>query len=674
MNDPSEHNIDAIEKRLARLLRAKRLNLDAVQEHLSALADLVEANRGDAALETVGQIRNLAGSLTPRGAAAGVAQILALVHGDAQTSENRNEDAPAPFAAAAPDAGLDEEVAAYMSDPELGGMFVSDAIDHLGTIETVVLQLEAAPGDAKLLNDLFRPFHTVKGNADVLGLMSIQELAHKVETLLDLARSGQHAIGAPEIDVVLKSVDLLLLMAQDLAARAAGRPATPIGTQRQTLMDAVDALIAGGGAATAPAASRETPAATPEPVEALAERGFQSRWDDGQSTVKVNTQKLDSLVDLVGELVIAQSILGEDPTIVRAADDRINRQLAHIKRITTELQRYTVAMRMVPIGQTFQKMARLVRDLGKKSGKPIELMLSGEETELDRKVVEHITDPLMHMIRNTVDHGIEPAAIRAASGKPARAELRLRAFHQAGNVVIEVEDDGAGLNTKSILEKGLALGLVREGQTLTPAEVNQLIFRPGFSTAAHVTDISGRGVGMDVVRRNVEALRGCIDIRTAAGEGTTFTLRLPLTLATIDGLLLGVGAERFVIPTFAVRESLRVAPEQVHSVGGRSSLIQVRERLIPVLHLGTVFGIAGTRTRLTDGTIVVVEDNGRPVAVVVDQLLGKQEVVIKALGETFQGVRGIAGGAILGDGRVGLILDAGGLLSLIDKKTVQAVA
>ena len=666
---PMWHKIDALLTRLRSVVAAERPDVDSLQKQLSDLASAVEADERADAAATADRIRDLALGLSSDNAKAIVDGAIALAGGaggGAEPSGSGDQAAP-------PTDELDDEIAVYALDPELGGMFVTDAMDHLGTIESVVLQLEAAPGDVKLLNDLFRPFHTVKGNASVLGISSIQELAHHVETLLDRARSGHHAIGAAEIDVVLKAVDLLTVMTLELPARAAGQPASDLLGRRRTLIDTVDALIAGGSAAPSVVSTEGAPA----PVEPMPFDDTvvpQARWDDGQSTVKVNTHKLDSLVDLVGELVIEQSILAEDPAIVGSADDRLHRQLAHVKRITGDLQRQTMAMRMVPIRQTFQKMARLVRDLSKKSGKPIDLVLSGEDTELDRKVVEHITDPLMHMVRNTVDHGIEAADARAAAGKPALAELKLSAFHQAGTIVIEISDDGAGLNTEKILEKAVALGIVTDGETLAQVDIHHLIFRPGFSTAAKVTELSGRGVGMDVVRRNIEALRGHIDIRTVRGEGTTFALRLPLTLATVDGLLVGVGTERFVIPIFAVRESLRPAQQHVHTVHERASLIQVRERLIPVLHLGEVFGVAGARTALTESTVVVIEDNGRLMALVVDELLGKQEVVIKTLGETFLGVRGVAGGAILGDGRIGLILDAGGLLSLIEKSALQAVA
>jgi two-component system chemotaxis sensor kinase CheA len=557
---------------------------------------------------------------------------------------------------------LHDELATLAADPEIASLFITEALDHLGTIESVILQLESTPGDVKLLNDVFRPFHTIKGNAGALGVSSVQEVAHKVENLLDLARSGKHAMGPEEVDVVLKAVDLLTVMIQELPSRVEGRPGTDVSSMRTALLVRVDALVAGGSSATAPVAAAD-PA-----------QPFQRRREDTQSIVKVDTRKLDNLVDMVGELVIAQSILAEDPAIQALADERLMRHLARVKRITSELQRTAMAMRMVPIRQTFQKMARLVRDLSKSSGKAVDLVLAGEETELDRKVVEDINDPLMHMVRNSMDHGIEAAAAREAAGKPAQATLGLRAFHQGGNIVIEIADDGAGLNGDKILAKARSNGLVADNAALSPGEIHQLIFQPGFSTADTVTEISGRGVGMDVVRRNIDALRGRIDIATARGKGTTFSIRLPLTLAIVDGILLGVGRERFVIPTFAVRESLRPSPAQVHRVRDRACMIQVREQLIPIMHLGEHFQVPGAEPDACRGTVVVIEDNGRPVALVVDSLLGKQEVVIKSLGDGVGTVRGVAGGAILGDGKIGLILDAGGLVGLTDKRAQRPAA
>lgn len=380
--------------------------------------------------------------------------------------------------------------------------------------------------------------------------------------------------------------------------------------------------------------------------------------------MKVDTRKLDNLVDMVGELVIVQSLIQQDPVLLKAIDERLGRNLSQLRRITGDLQRSAMAMRMVPIRQTFQKMARLVRDMSKSTGKQVELVLSGEDTELDRKMVEDIGDPLVHMVRNSLDHGLEDPETRARLGKRPVGRLALSAYHQGGSIVISISDDGGGLNAEKILAKAVQKGLVAPGASLSQSEIHQLIFQPGFSTADRVTEISGRGVGLDVVRRNIELLRGRIEIHTAPGQGTTFLLKLPLTLAIIDGLLVRVGQQRFVVPTFCVRESLRPQPEHVHSVQGKPRMVQVRDSLVPIVHLSELFDVPGSEADPCKATVVVIEDDGRRVGLVVDQLLGKQEAVIKSLGEVFSVVRGVAGGAILGDGRVGLIVDAAGILAL----------
>jgi two-component system chemotaxis sensor kinase CheA len=345
-----------------------------------------------------------------------------------------------------------------------------------------------------------------------------------------------------------------------------------------------------------------------------------------------------------------------------------------LKRLSSDLQRNAMSMRMVPVRQTFQKMARLVRDLSKKSGKPIDLVLDGEDTELDRKVVEDINDPLMHMVRNSVDHGIESPDGRAAAGKSPAGRLSLSAYHQGATIVIAIADDGGGLRPERILAKAIEKGLVSPTQVLSPSEIHQLIFRPGFSTAEKITEVSGRGVGMDVVRRNIEALRGRIEIQSEPGQGTKFLIKLPLTLAIVEGLLLRVGRERFVMPTFAIRESLRPAASRVHSIKGHPRMVQVRDTLLPLIYLSEIFDIPDAETDPCNATVVVIEDDGRHVALMVDQLLGKQEVVVKSLGPAFSEVRGVSGGAILGDGRVGLILDAGGVVAMMDESAAHVAA
>jgi two-component system chemotaxis sensor kinase CheA len=550
----------------------------------------------------------------------------------------------------------DHELAYLRDDPDTANLFLAESLDHLGTIEAALLALDERPGDTTLLNDIFRPFHTIKGNAGALGIVSIQEVAHRVESLLDLARSGEHTMRPADVDVVLRAVDVVSAMMRDIGARLKGQGPEDLAPAVHALMEVVDRCIAGAGS--------DTPASTSDsaPDAPVGSAAASTRGDDNAS-IKVDSRKLDSLVDAVGELIVVQSLIQEDPVLAARLDSHLAGNLAQLKRITADLQRSAMALRMVPIRQAFQKVSRIVRDLSRKADKPIELVLSGEDTELDRKVVEEIADPLMHMVRNSIDHGVESPDVRASCGKRPQARLALSAYYQGGHIVIEIADDGKGLDTEKITARAIERGLIAAGEAQSPEDVHRLIFAPGFSTADVVTEISGRGVGMDVVRRNIEALRGAVEIVSERGQGTTFRIRLPLTLAVLDGLIVGVGKDRFVMPTTAVRESLRPQPSQVHNVQGEQRLVQVRDSLLPLVTLGEMFRLPHEKNPC-QATVVVIEDAGSRVGLVVDSLLGKQEVVIKSLGDTFERVRGVAGGAILGDGRIGLILDAHGIVAL----------
>jgi two-component system chemotaxis sensor kinase CheA len=322
-----------------------------------------------------------------------------------------------------------------------------------------------------------------------------------------------------------------------------------------------------------------------------------------------------------------------------------------------------MSLRMVPIRGAFQKMNRVVRDLCAKQHKQVQLLTKGEDTELDRNIVEELGDPLMHMIRNAIDHGIEPADVRIARGKAAAGTIYLRASHQAGNIVVEIEDDGAGLNRDRIFAKAVEKGLVSPDAVLSDAEVFEFIFAAGFSTAEKITDISGRGVGMDVVRRNIENLRGRVDISSTPGKGSLFKILLPLTLGIIDGLILQVGEERYIVPTLSIRESFRPKREMISTVLARGEVVNVRGRLIPLLRLSEYFGVKANATEPTEGLVVVAQVGATLRCLLVDGLLNQQEVVIKTLGELIQSqAQGLAGATILGDGRVGLILDINALV------------
>lgn len=553
------------------------------------------------------------------------------------------ESAPAAPAAA---------MTALALDPELIGDFINEAGEHLQTIESQVLILERDPEAADPLNAAFRSFHTIKGLAGFLDLGDIRAVSHEVETLLDRARNRQLLLTPSIIDVVLESADYL--------KRAVAWVRSGLHGDRGEA-PAFDALVATVRAVLEgkqPAPDAVKPSA---PFETAKKS---ENVPEGETTLslRVDAGKLDYMMDMVGELVIAQSLIAHNPEIGALENGTLQRNLQQLSRITAEVQRVAMSMRMTPVTQLFGRMTRLVRDLSRKNGKQVHLELSGEETELDKTIIELLADPLMHMVRNSLDHGLESPEDRIASGKPATGKLKLAASHQAGNILIEIADDGRGLNTEKILKKARERGLVAEGQNLSDNEIFFLIFEPGFSTADVVTDVSGRGVGMDVVRRQIMALRGTIDIQSAKGRGTTFLLRLPLTLAIIDGLIVGVGEERYIMPINSVREMLRPAPETIFTVEGRAEMAMVRGELLPIVRLDRRFAIPGARQNPSEALFVVAEAQGRRFCMLVDELLGKQEVVIKSLGDTFRQVAGISGGAILGDGRVGLILDVNGVL------------
>jgi two-component system, chemotaxis family, sensor kinase CheA len=387
------------------------------------------------------------------------------------------------------------------------------------------------------------------------------------------------------------------------------------------------------------------------------------------SRVKVDTRKLDALVEMVGELVVAQSLLRHDERLKSDLNATVAHKVAHMARITSEVQQITMSMRMVPIGQLFQKTARLARDLSRKSGKAVEFVTSGEETELDRNIVEELADPLVHMIRNSMDHGLETPEDRAKAGKPAVGKVGLRASHQAGVIVIEVFDDGRGLDAAKIRTRAIERGLLSEDANLSEEELYGMIFVPGFSTAVKVTDVSGRGVGMDVVKRHIERLRGRIDIRSVLGQGTTFLLKLPLTLAIIDGLIVGAGGGRYILPIVAVKEMFRPVAGSITGVEGGREMVRLRDQVLPVVRLTQRFGLIPLHQRLEESLLIVTETQDAQFCLVVDELLGRQEVVIKSLGEMFGNVPGVAGGAILGDGRVGLILDPTSVFQTNSKET-----
>jgi len=394
------------------------------------------------------------------------------------------------------------------------------------------------------------------------------------------------------------------------------------------------------------------------------------------SSIRVNINKVDELINMVGELVITQSMLsrfGEAEVFNSSTIERLKDGLAQLEGHTRELQESVMRIRMMPISFAFQRFPRLVHDLSTTFDKKIELVMTGESTELDKTVLEKIGDPLVHLVRNSLDHGIESPQDRIKAGKSETGVIKLSAFHQGGNIVIQIKDDGAGLNKDKIINKAKEKGLLSNEERLSDDQIYDLIFRPGFSTADVVSDVSGRGVGMDVVRRNIRELGGAVEVKSTPGEGSVFTIRLPLTLAILDGQLVGIGDETYILPVISIIESLQVKQENINAVAGNAEVYRLREEYIPIVRLYQIFGIEPVSTQLENGLLVVVEAEGKKIAIYVDDLLGQQQVVIKSLETNFKKIEGLSGATILGDGTVALIIDIAGLIELYQKDMANVV-
>ena len=598
------------------------------------------------------------------------------------------EPAPAP---AAPEAAASEAGNVMMDlrleeNRELLVEFHAETVDHLQQIEAALLALDHEPENPEALNSIFRSFHTIKGNAGFLGLVPMHTLAHEVESLLDLARNHQLRLGAAIITEILRSRDALQTLTQQVgvalekgrlpdqivpvahlitavrrlaanpeaAAPAPVAPVIPLPGVVETPPEASPTVAPVGKAPVNPTEPAPAADATPKNV---------AGGKSGAATVRVNTEKLDSLMDVVGELVIVQSQLIESSRVVGTENATLQRNVAQLSRITKELQSTAMSLRMIPIKPTFQKMERLARDLARDFGKKVAFLTSGEDTELDRTVVEEIGDPLVHMVRNALDHGLEAPDVRIAAGKSDTGSLHLRAYHQGSNIVVELQDDGKGIDPDRIYAKAVEKGVVPRGAQLSREEILALIFAPGFSTAEKVTSVSGRGVGMDVVKRNIEKLRGKIEISSEVGKGSVFKIKLPLTMAIIDGLVVRVGEDRFILPSTSVQMALRPSRDTISTVHGMGQVLELRGRFLPVHRLDQRFGITADAANPWDGIVVIVESSGKTSALMVDEMMSKQEVVIKNLGALMQNLPGVAGGAILGDGNIALILDPGSLLN-----------
>jgi len=619
---------------------------------------------------------------------------LAAIPGIVLTPEDTSSTAQTP------EASLPEEKEepVQVQDESLLRDFIAEGLEYIEEIEVNILNLENEPENKEYINTIFRPFHSIKGVASFLNLDKIRDLAHSLENLLDKARNDEISVSPALIDVVLDGADVLKTLIGGLREMLEGRKFDDSGIDIPSLKSRINKIEQGIDREPAPkkigeilvdegVISKEelektlqSVKATPEKKigQALIEEGMvkpkqlsqalrkQADQVSDMTTIRVDTSKLDDLIDMVGELVITQSMIQQDLNNQVNPDKQLVRDISQFFRITSTLQQVSTTLRMIPIKQTFQRMSRLVRDLAKSSGKSVSVELIGEDTEIDRNMVDEIYNPLVHMIRNSVDHGLETPEERIKLGKPEKGLIQLKAYHRGGNIVIEITDDGRGLDKNKILQKAIKNGVIQSEEGLSDQEIYKFIFLPGLSTAEKVTDVSGRGVGMDVVRQAIEKLRGKIEIESSVGAGTTFITRFPLTLAIIDGMIVKVGPESYILPTISIRQALRPARDAYTNIVGKGEMINAMGHLMPLLRLYEIFDIEPKHREPWDGIVIVVDSESGSKCLLVDEIVGKAEVVVKSLGEGLKNIRGLAGGAILGDGRIGLIIDIEGLFDLSD--------
>jgi len=516
--------------------------------------------------------------------------------------------------------------------------FAAEAEEILADVEEQLLSLEEDPRNAETIQALFRGVHTLKGSAACVGLDALASVLHRVEDFLDRLRQGEADADAAAVTNLLGFVDAVR---QSIGAAASGEDrVSPVA---RTLADAL-----GGAAASSVSNAGAMTSAAPAALNAR--------------NIRVETGRLDRLLDLTGEISIARGRVRRHIDHHSSTQD-VSESYSEVERLSAELQELVMKLRMVPIGPFFRQYMRVVRDTAAAHGKSARLVLEGEDVEVDLGVVEHLRNPLTHMIRNAIDHGIENPDRRSELGKPDEGRITLSARRDASTIVIRISDDGAGLDRTRIAARAREHGM--DPTKLNDAELFRLIFLPGFTTAEKVTDMSGRGIGMDVVRRNIEELHGTVSVDSRAG--TTFTIRLPLTLAIIDGFVVAAGPEFYILPLDCMVECLQV-PDDVAN-DDEYGVINMRGVPIPFVRLRRLFRLDGDRARAEN--MVVVSAGGVQAGIVVDRLEGEQQVVIKPLGKIFQGIPGLAGSAVLGNGRVAIVLDVG---ALIDKCVESAAA
>ncbi|GAB4327946.1 MAG: hypothetical protein Kow0037_01890 [Calditrichia bacterium] len=688
-----------------------------VTHHAETLLDLIRKDKIqlrpehiDIFLELCDFFRNLFNSIAENQneegfqdlAANFVDRLEALIGGDErESSQPATASSGEVDSGSASTASAAEENEPFMSledliSPEMITQFVQDSRELLETLEADLLALEKNPHEMELVESAFRALHSLKGNAGFFGFKDISSLCHKAESFLDDVRNHKKEPGPDQIGIILQMRDFLVTAVDNIAAGHSAEIAGAAGLidlMEETFQEARDVSGAEDdeekkekqpAVTTTPAI--EEPEQTSEKSEvnkeavlkekeetpiskpAASKPALAAKAKGNNDVIRVDVNRLNQLMDLVGEIVIAESMVAQHPEIAGRDLPGFEKAILHLQKNIRELQELSTSMRMIPLNGLFRKMIRLVRDLSTKSGKRVELEINGGDTEVDRSVIEHISDPLVHIIRNAVDHGIESAEERKAANKPAVGKIWLEAKQVGGEIWISIREDGRGLDRDKILKKAREKGIIQHsGADMSDEDVFNLIFAPGFSTAEKVTDISGRGVGMDVVRKNVEKIRGKVDVTSVKGEGTEFILRIPLTTAIVDGMLLRVGESLYAIPILDIRESLKISEKQIVEMMDGQEVVKIRENLFPVVRIHELHHLKPNKTHLTEGILVLVESGGKSICIFADELIEQKQLVIKPLPDYLGEIEGVSGCAILGDGNICLIFDIASLIKLAEQ-------
>ena len=571
--------------------------------------------------------------------------------------------------------------------------FFDEAHEHLESIEEQAMALGSGADDVETLNSIFRAAHSIKGGSGTFGFAQLTDATHEMETLFDGLRKGKGRADATTVRLLLDACDIFKAHLARLKAgdqgndpamdgvraqligyrasgagsapaataksRAKGKAAAPAKPTEESFFDGAPEPKAGSAYGlfeekeAAPAASEKFGFFERDAADASTEP---SRRKGDSSSIRVSVEKIDRIVNLVGELVIAQAMLQQSAANSQAGDERLAHSLATLDRNTRDLQQAVMSIRMMPMEFVFSRFPRLVYDVSTKLGKKVNLRTQGRETELDKELIELLVDPLTHVVRNAIDHGIESPEERSAAGKPEMGTVGMRATHRGGSVIIEISDDGRGLDRERIIAKARELGMLAD-ESMSDQDAWGLIFEAGFSTAKEVTSLSGRGVGMDVVRRNIASLGGSVSISTVKGEGTVITIQVPLTLAVLDGMIVSVGGEQYIIPLEFVAEAFKPGPDDIRTIVNQASLVAVRGEQLPIVRLEDVVKLPASDAARPEPLCLVVEVDNRRAALLVDTLVGQQQLVVKSLDTNLHSVPGVAGATILGDGRVALILD-----------------